>query len=57
MKNKVNYLQATNFVNLFYTQQDKWNSKNEAEPKCESRSYFRSFVNHSYINRYIKADK
>ena len=24
------------------------------EPKCESHSYFRSFVNHQYRNRYIK---
>ena len=24
------------------------------EPNCETRPYFRSFLNHSYINRFIK---
>ena len=27
------------------------------EPKCESRFYFGSFVNHKYINKYIQANK
>ena len=67
IKNKVNYIQAINFINLDETNETR-KMKNEAqsrktgsrffryifwwlnfiyiEPKCESRSYFRSFLNH-----------
>ena len=31
MENKVNYIQAVNCINLFYTQRDKGNSKNKTE--------------------------
>ena len=31
MENKVNYIKAVNFINLFYTQRDKRNSKNKTE--------------------------
>ena len=33
MKNKVNYTQPINFINLFYTQQDKGNSKNKEQSR------------------------
>ena len=33
MKNKVNHIQAANFINLFHTRRDEWNSKNEAESR------------------------
>ena len=33
MKNKVDCIQAVKFTNLFQTQQDKTNSKNETESR------------------------
>ena len=59
MENKVNYVRATNFINLFYTRGDEGNSKHKAASRkigvailykffsnCELCSYFRSFGNH-----------
>ena len=39
-KNKVNYIEAVNFINLFLRQQNEWTSKNEGESRksglCDS---------------------
>ena len=53
MGNKVNYIQAINFINLFRTWRDQGNEKNRAESRNLGLRFFPidfhgriSFVNH-----------
>ena len=40
MENKVNSIQAINFINLFYTRRDEENSKNKAETRKMGLQFF-----------------
>ena len=40
MENKVNYIHATNFINLFDTPRDQGNRKNKAESKKMGLRFF-----------------
>ena len=57
MEDKVNYIQAINFTNLFHTRRDEWNSKYEAESRKTGLRYFGAWisfilsqnVNHAFL--------
>ena len=40
MKNKVNYIQVINLINLFHARRDKSNSETEAESRKMGRNSF-----------------
>ena len=40
MENKVNSIQAINFINVVYTRRDKENSKNEADSRKIGLRFF-----------------